>query len=153
MKSHKLQGITSKLLFTYYYIQQLRDVDSVYPGIDPSHLIAQQAFQGKCVIVTGASRGIGGDAALTFARAGASVVLVARNELQLTEAETRILEEVPKARLLRIAMDVMDPTKAETAVARTVELFGGIDVLVAAAGRMRPANAGGPCLTTIRCRG
>lgn len=152
MKSHKLQGTTSKLSFTYFHIQQLRDVHSVYPAIDPSHIISQQAFQGKCVIVTGASRGIGGDAALTFARAGASVVLVARNELQLTEVGTRILEEVPKARLLRIAMDVMDPTKAEAAVARTVELFGGIDVLVAAAGRMRPANTGEPCITTSRRR-
>ncbi|KAI9510805.1 NAD-P-binding protein [Russula earlei] len=106
---------------------------AVYPAIDPSQLIAQQAFHDKCVIVTGASRGIGEDAARTFARAGASVVLVARNASQLEAVERRILQEVPTARVLKMALDVTDPRKAEAAIARTVDLFGGIDVLVAAA--------------------
>ncbi|KAI0296914.1 NAD-P-binding protein [Multifurca ochricompacta] len=109
----------------------------VYPAVDPSQLISNQAFQGKCVIVTGASRGIGEDAAFTFASAGASVVLVARTESQLDAVESRILEQVPNAQILKAAVDVMDPAKVEVAVTRAVERFGGVDVLVAAAGTAR----------------
>lgn len=97
--------------------------------------------------MTGASWGIGEAAAHAFARAGAPVVLVARNdENQLTAVQARILEEAPKARVLKIALDVTDPTEAEAAVARTVELFGSVDVLVAAAGRMRAADRGALCI-------
>ena len=96
--------------------------------------------------MTGASRGIGEGAARAFARTGASVVLVARNESELAVVETRILEEVPKAQVLKIVLDVTDPKKVEGAVAQTVEMFGGVDMLVAAAGRMRAADAGGPCI-------
>jgi NADP-dependent 3-hydroxy acid dehydrogenase YdfG len=100
----------------------------------------------QSAIVTGASRGIGEDAAHTFARASASVVLVARNESQLAAVEAWILEEVPKARVLKIALDVTNPTEAEVAVARTVELFGGVDVLVTAAGKMRAADRRALCI-------
>lgn len=93
--------------------------------------------------MTGASRGIGEGAARAFARTGASVVLVARNESGLVAVETRILNEVPKAQVLKIALDVIDPTEVEAAVARVVEIFGGVDMLVAAAGTMRTADAGG----------
>ncbi|KAI0291517.1 hypothetical protein B0F90DRAFT_366867 [Multifurca ochricompacta] len=109
----------------------------VYPAVDPSQLISNHAFQGKCVIVTGASRGIGEDAAFTFARAGASVVLVARTKSQLDAVESRILEHVPNAQVLKAAVEVIDPAKVEVAVTRVVERFGGVDVLVAAAGTAR----------------
>ena len=146
-KSHRLRGITSNSeLSLTHFRRKLRNIYSVYPAIDPFQLIAQQTFCGKCVIVTGASRGIGEATAHAFARAGASVVLVARNENQLAAVEARILEEVPKARVLKIALDVTDPTEAEAAVARTVELFGSVDVLVTAAGRMRAADRGALCI-------
>jgi short-subunit dehydrogenase len=147
-KNHGLRDTMSKLsLYPYFLFQETksRPVHSIYPAIDPSRLIAHQTFRGKCVVVTGASRGIGEDAARAFALAGASVVLVSRNENQLAVVETRIMEEVPKAQVLKIAMDVTDPIKAEAAVARTVEIFGGVDVLVAAAGRMRAMD--GLCIS------
>lgn len=148
-KCHRLPVITSNagLSLTRFRIRKLRNVYSIYPAIDPSQLIAQQTFCGKCVIVTGASRGIGEGTAHAFARAGASVVLVARNESQLAAVEARILEEVPKAPVLKIALDVTNPKEAEAAVARTVELFGGIDVLVTAAGRMRAADRRALCIS------
>ncbi|KAI0290520.1 NAD-P-binding protein [Multifurca ochricompacta] len=91
---------------------------NVYAAVDPSQLISNQAFQGKRVIVTGASRGIGEDVAFTFARAGASIVLVARTESQLDAVESRILEQVPNAQILKAAVVVMDPAKVEVAVTR-----------------------------------
>ncbi|KAI0290523.1 hypothetical protein B0F90DRAFT_1921025 [Multifurca ochricompacta] len=109
---------------------------SVYPAVDPSQLISNQAFQGKRVIVTGASRGIGEDIAVTFARAGASVVLVARTESQLDAVESRILEHV-QMRSLESCSGRDDPAKVEVAVTRAVERFGGVDVLVAVAGTAR----------------
>ncbi|KAI0292065.1 hypothetical protein B0F90DRAFT_1928650 [Multifurca ochricompacta] len=103
----------------------------------------QPRFPGKCVIVTGASRGIGEDAAFTFARAGASVVLVARTKSQFDAVESRILEHVPNAQVLKAAVVVIDPAKVEVAVTRVVERFGGVDVLVAAAGTARSMTVGG----------
>ncbi|KAI0290953.1 NAD-P-binding protein [Multifurca ochricompacta] len=96
---------------------------SVYPAVDPSQLISNQAFQGKRVIVTGASRGIGEDVAFTFARAGASIVLVARTESQVDAVESRILEQVPNAQILKAAVVVMDPAKVEVAVTRAADPY------------------------------
>ena len=120
----------------------MKNVYSIYPAIDPSQLIAKQSFHGKCVIVTGASRGIGENAARLFAKTGASVVLVARGESQLVAVERQILKEVPNVQMLKIVLDVTDPTKVEAAIAHIVERFGAIDVLVAAAGRARLMNTG-----------
>lgn len=135
----------SELSLTHPY-QKLRYVYSVYPAIDQSQRISQQIFCGKCAIVTGASRGIGEDAAQAFARASASVVLVTPNGSQLVAVEARTLEEVPKARVLKIALDVTNPTEAEVAVARTVELFDGVDVLVTAADKMCAADRRASCI-------
>ncbi|KAI0290638.1 hypothetical protein B0F90DRAFT_1824915 [Multifurca ochricompacta] len=114
------RGLSSLLLSA----NQVTLHHDVYPAVDPSQLISNQAFQGKRVIVTGASRGIGEDVAFTFARAGASIVLVARTESQVDAVESRILEHVQNAQV-------------EVAVTRAVERFGGGDVLVAVAGTAR----------------
>ncbi|HYY42198.1 MAG TPA: SDR family NAD(P)-dependent oxidoreductase, partial [Pyrinomonadaceae bacterium] len=83
-------------------------------------------------LVTGASSGIGRATALGFAAAGARVALVGRAHEALQEVEREITAQGGAA--LSIAADVMQEADAERAVTATVERFGGLDVLVNAAG-------------------
>ncbi len=84
---------------------------------------------GKVVIITGASAGIGAAAARAFAGAGARVVLAARNAAQL-EAVARGLA----GPALVVPTDVADRAAVDALVARAVEAYGGIDIVVNNAG-------------------
>jgi NADP-dependent 3-hydroxy acid dehydrogenase YdfG len=110
---------------------------SVYPFIDPKVHYDAQTFAGKVVLITGASRGIGLETALHFARAGASLTLVARKQEALEASRDTILRERPSAQVLTFPADVRDVKKAEEAVAATVARFGRLDILVANAGLLR----------------
>jgi NAD(P)-dependent dehydrogenase (short-subunit alcohol dehydrogenase family) len=90
-------------------------------------------MQGKTVLITGASRGIGAEAARAFAAAGANVVLLARSRGSLEALAGEIGE-----RALALAGDVSRFEDMEAAVARTVERFGTLDVLVNNAGVIEP---------------
>jgi NAD(P)-dependent dehydrogenase (short-subunit alcohol dehydrogenase family) len=90
-------------------------------------------LDGRTALVTGASRGIGRQAALTMAAAGASVVLAARSAEDLAEvADAARKAGAPEA--LVAVSDVLDETTVEAAVARAVEGTGRLDVLVNVAG-------------------
>jgi NAD(P)-dependent dehydrogenase (short-subunit alcohol dehydrogenase family) len=82
-------------------------------------------LEGKVVIVTGASRGIGAAAGSVFARAGATVVLAARSEDLLRDLAERITSEGGRAEA--IPTDVTDPESVERLVRRTVETHGRLD--------------------------
>jgi len=112
----------------------------IYPTIDPRPHYAAQTFKGKVVLVTGASRGIGLETALQFARSGASLVLVARKQETLNVTRDAILREVPGAEVLTFPADVRDVKRAEEVVAATVSSFGKLDILVANAGLMRSVD-------------
>lgn len=86
----------------------------------------------KIALVTGASSGIGRATALLFAAAGARVALVGRDAEALAWVAGEIASGGATARA--IVADVTRETDAERAVAETVEHFGGLDVLVNAAG-------------------
>jgi len=86
----------------------------------------------KVVIITGASSGIGRAAAFKFASEGARVALVARSGDKLAQAVTAIEAEGGEA--AAIVADVTQEADVERVVRETVETFGGIDVLVNAAG-------------------
>ena len=85
-------------------------------------------LDGKVAIVTGGSRGLGRVMAGALAEAGASVVLTARS----AESAEAAAKEIPGA--LGLAVDVTRPAEVEAMVARTVEAFGRVDVLVNNAG-------------------
>jgi NAD(P)-dependent dehydrogenase (short-subunit alcohol dehydrogenase family) len=86
----------------------------------------------RVVIVTGASSGIGRAAAFKFASEGARVALVARSGDKLAEAVEVIEAGGGVARA--ISADVTQEAEVERVVRETVEAFGGIDVVVNAAG-------------------
>ena len=92
-------------------------------------------LNGKTVVITGASKGIGAAAARAFAAEGANVALLARTESALNDLATEI---GPKA--LAIACDVADYTAVEGAIAQTVEAFGSVDVMINNAGVISPVG-------------
>jgi short-subunit dehydrogenase len=92
------------------------------------------------VLITGASRGIGAQTALQYARAGASLSLVARTQSALDASKDAILREHPSATVLTFPTDVRDVKRAAEVVAATVAHFGRLDILVANAGILRPMD-------------
>ena len=92
-------------------------------------------FAGKVAVVTGASSGIGRATALAFAREGASVVLVSRDQAAL---EAVAAEAVGPTAV--VAADVMATDTPARVVQAAIERFGSIDVLVNAAGIIGTAS-------------
>ncbi len=90
------------------------------------------SMKDKVIIITGASSGIGRATALRFAIAKASVVLVARSEDALTQLADEVADAGGKAKV--IACDLLEEASVERIVAETTAEFGGIDVVVNAAG-------------------
>lgn len=97
----------------------------------PGRLVAM-SLTSKIAIVTGATSGIGRATADAFTRAGAHLVVVGRNRDAL--AETQALVTAAGGRSVACAVDVTTPDAPGLIVAAALEAFGGIDVLVNAAG-------------------
>jgi citronellol/citronellal dehydrogenase len=96
---------------------------------------AAARLNGRTVFMSGGSRGIGLAIAKRLARGGANIALIAKT----TEPHPKLpgtiysaAEEITAAggQALPIAGDIRDPDQIETAVARTVERFGGVDIAV-----------------------
>ena len=93
----------------------------------------------KVVLISGASRGIGLETALHFARAGASLTIVARKQEALDASRDTILRERPSSQVLTFPADVRDIKKAEEAVPATVAHYDHLDILVVNAAILRPS--------------
>lgn len=117
---------------------------SVYPAIDPQPLFASHAYRGKVVLVTGASRGIGQEISLHYARAGATLAIVARSEESLGETKDAILAAVPSAEVLVLAAEVRDAQSTEKAVQAVLARFGRLDILISNAGAISPIGQSKP---------
>jgi citronellol/citronellal dehydrogenase len=92
-------------------------------------------LEGRTLFITGASRGIGQAIALRAARDGARIAIVAKTAAphpRLPGTIHTAAEEIERAggRALACAVDIRDEAAIADAVARAVEAFGGIDVLV-----------------------
>lgn len=89
-------------------------------------------MKNKVALITGASSGIGRAAAYKFAEEGAQVVAVARRADRLAEVAAEIQSKGSVCKT--IAADVTQESNIERIVRETVAAFGGIDVLINAAG-------------------
>jgi len=91
-------------------------------------------FTNKTLLITGATSGIGKATALRFARAGASVAAVGRDEAALIRLKKEL--DSSSGQFLGIRADLSLEKEAEMVVSKTAEHFEGIDVLVNAAGHI-----------------
>ena len=89
-------------------------------------------LSGKVAVVTGASAGLGKDAALAYAQAGADVALLARRVEKLESVK----EEIEKTgrRVLAVPCDVTDEPSVKAAMDTVMAAFGRVDILLNNAG-------------------
>ena len=83
-------------------------------------------FTGQTALVTGAASGMGLATARAFAEAGAAVTVADLGGEALESAEAHLREA--GHRVLAVPCDVAEEDQVATAVARTVETFGSLDV-------------------------
>ena len=96
--------------------------------------MSDKRFAEKVALVTGATSGIGQACAIAFATAGAKVACIGRKENALQDVTARI--RALDSQALVIQADLSSAAEAERAVNETVTAFGGIDVVVNAAGHI-----------------
>lgn len=92
-----------------------------------------ESVRGRTAIVTGSSKGIGYAIAEALARAGANVVVSARDPGEVEEA-ARTLDGVAEGRVIGFPCDVRRHEDVRRLVARTAQELGGLDILVNNAG-------------------
>lgn len=92
---------------------------------------------GRVAIITGAAGGIGGAIARRFAREGADLCLAGRRGCAAVAAEVQSAGR----RVIDIQTDVTDRAAAQRMVARALETFGKVDILVTVAGVVSQGNA------------
>jgi len=97
-------------------------------------------IEGSTAIVTGASSGIGKAIAERFAADGVDVVICSRDEDNVDPVAERISERESGGEAVAVECDVTDRDAVEALVETTVEVFGGLDVLVNNAGASFMAN-------------
>jgi len=90
----------------------------------------------KFAIVTGANSGLGYDTALELARAGAEVVLAARNEAKGLTAAAAIAAQIPGAKVTVELLDLASLASVASFAARIAETHASLDILVNNAGLM-----------------
>lgn len=94
--------------------------------------MSDQEFKGTTAIVTGSGQGIGREIALALGRAGAAVVIADWNE----DKAAAVVGEIKSSggRAVAVRTDVSNQAQVEAMVARALDAFGRIDVLVNNAG-------------------
>lgn len=93
-------------------------------------------LDGRTAVISGGSKGLGLAMAKRFAASGARVVMLARGEAALREAES-MLDAIAPGRVAGLVCDVAKPDDIRRAHEETVARFGPVDILVNNAGESR----------------
>jgi 3-hydroxybutyrate dehydrogenase len=101
-------------------------------GAPAKAVVASGRLTDKVAVITGAASGIGKEIALAFAREGAKVAIADLDAGAALTAATEIDPDLERA--LPIAMDVSDEAQVEAGIARVIEAFDRLDILVSNAG-------------------
>lgn len=110
--------------------------NDTYEAIDPTKL----NLEGKCVFLSGASKGIGRAAAISFVKAGvAAIAVAARSNLssvvqEMHETAAAMGKKAPH--ILALSLDILDRQSIERAAEETSKAFGRLDILINNAGAM-----------------
>ena len=98
-------------------------------------------FKGKTIIVTGGSRGIGAAIAFLFASSGANVMIDYLPVEKDIEGLKQVMQEIRAVGGVvdSFSANVASPQEMDKLVAKTLERFGGVDILVNSAGFTKPA--------------
>jgi NADP-dependent 3-hydroxy acid dehydrogenase YdfG len=102
----------------------------------------KSSAENPVVLITGASRGIGREIALGYARRGARLVLAARATEKLAAVGREV--EAAGAEVLAVPTDITSPAAVDTLIASALDRFGRIDVLVNNAGIGRVGSVTDP---------
>ena len=110
--------------------------NDTYPVIDPNNL----DLGGKYVFLSGASKGIGHAAAISFVKAGvAGIAIAARSDLSSLEQSMHEAAKAagkPSPHIKPIRLDILDAQSIERAAQETSDAFGKLDILINNAGVM-----------------
>ena len=96
--------------------------------------MSESLFANKVALITGATSGIGRACAVAFAKHGAKVACVGRKDAALEE----VTEEIKSlgGAGLKLKADLADDTEVDSVLSQTLTTYGGIDILVNAAGHI-----------------
>jgi peroxisomal 2,4-dienoyl-CoA reductase len=104
-------------------------------------IFSESLFSGRVALVTGGGTGVGCGIAEALARHGADVAIVSRKPENLGPAAERIAATTGR-RCLPIPADVRQPEAVESAVDRTIQELGGLDIVVNNAAGNFPCPSG-----------
>ncbi|KAK4069546.1 uncharacterized protein Triagg1_6970 [Trichoderma aggressivum f. europaeum] len=108
-----------------------------YAEIAPT--LPELSTAGKVVLITGATGGIGSSTALSFAKSKPkALVLLGRNSASLEETKNAITSNHPSLEVETHEVDLCDSPKVHKVFGLVAKKFGGIDILVHAAGVLAP---------------
>jgi NAD(P)-dependent dehydrogenase (short-subunit alcohol dehydrogenase family) len=98
--------------------------------------LAGRRLDGRVIVLSGATSGLGLEAARAFARMGASVEIIARNETKVRDTCAALLEETGNAQVGYVVADTGDLVALRRAAAELMERHAAIHVLIHNAGAL-----------------
>ena len=122
--------------------EQEQDLPGSFRRMDPVPDHGEDSWKGKgrltgrVALITGADSGIGRAVAIAYAREGADLALVCLNETEDMEDTARLVREAGRDCLV-MAIDISEAANCREVIARSVERFGRIDILVNNAAHQR----------------